>query len=117
VDSSDQLAVALAMAKAGRKRRPKLAPAKFAQRLALEKLLQRDRYCAVFALWRSCRRNACRRHRRCGGDADACLRRALDRVPQQVQWRARQEILAATAANLGAPERQARQCTPRDLYE
>jgi len=49
-------------------------------------------------------------------DAGACLKRALATVPHEVQWRARQEILAATPQNIGAPERAARQCMPSDLY-
>jgi hypothetical protein len=37
-------------------------------------------------------------------------------VPHTVQWQARQMVLAATPANLGAPERAARQCMPREFY-
>jgi hypothetical protein len=33
-----------------------------------------------------------------------------------MQWQARQQILAATPQNIGAPERAARQCMPSDLY-
>jgi hypothetical protein len=79
--------------------------------------LQQRRYCDAFALWRTCPLKACRRQCRCGGDAAGCLRRALDRVPHALQWRARQAILEATPRNIGAPERAARQCMPRDLYE
>jgi hypothetical protein len=75
------------------------------------------RYCDAFALWRSCARKACRRQRRCCGKVAGCLRRALDRVPHPEQWRARQDILKTTPRNIGAPERAARQCMPRDLYE
>jgi hypothetical protein len=35
---------------------------------------------------------------------------------RMLQWRARQDILDATPRNIGAPERAARQCMPRDLY-
>jgi hypothetical protein len=38
-------------------------------------------------------------------------------VPRDLQVRARQKILAATPRNIGAPERAARQCMPRDFYE
>jgi hypothetical protein len=82
-----------------------------------EKALQQRRYCDAFALWRSCSHKACRRQCRCCGEAANCLRRALDRVPHALQWQARQDILAATPRNIGAPERAARQCMPRDLYE
>jgi hypothetical protein len=106
-----------AMLKAGLKPKPKLKPVDYARRLAVEKALQQRRYCDAFALWRTCPRMACRRQQRCGGDAAGCLRRALERVPHPEQWRARQGILDATPRNIGAPERAARQCMPRDLYE
>jgi hypothetical protein len=93
-----------AMVKAGHKRKPKLSPVQ-------------KRYCDAFALWRRCGRKSCRRKGECSGDQNACLKRALDRVPHRVQWRARQDILEATPFNIGRPERAARQCMPRDFYE
>jgi hypothetical protein len=115
--NKDQNFAALsAMLKAGLKPKPKLSATEYARRLAVEKALQQRRYCDAFALWRTCPLKGCRRQGRCGGDAAGCLRRALDRVPHQEQWRARQDILAATPRNIGAPERAARQCMPRDLY-
>jgi hypothetical protein len=105
------------MSKAAPARKPKLTPAQYAARLAAEKALQQRRYCNAFASWRSCRRNACRRRYACSGDVNACLQRALDRVPHQLQWRVRQDILAATPSNIGGPERKARQCMPDDFYE
>jgi hypothetical protein len=116
-NKAENFAVLSAMLKAGMKPKPKLSPIEYARRLAVEKVLQQRRYCDAFALWRSCQSKACRRQRRCCGDAAGCLRRALDRVPHPEQWRARQDILAATPRNIGAPERAARQCMPRDLYE
>ena len=110
-------AVLSAMLKAGMKPKPKLSPIEYARRLAVEKVLQQRRYCDAFALWRSCARKACRRQRCCCGEAAGCRRRARERVPHPEQWRARQDILAATPRNIGAPERAARQCMPRDLYE
>jgi hypothetical protein len=106
-----------AMFKAGLKRKAKLSPAAHAQRVAVECELQAARYCDAFALWRRCRLKRCRRRRACDGDAHACLKRTLDRVPQSRQAQARQTILDATPHNIGAPERQARQRMPRDLYE
>jgi hypothetical protein len=47
----------------------------------------------------------------------SCLAAALTRIPQHAQWRARQDVLAATPANIGKPERAARQAMPSDLYE
>jgi hypothetical protein len=114
---NDEFAVSLAMLKAAPKRKPKLNPVEHARRFTLEKILQRGRYCNVFALWKTCRHQPCRRHRSCGGDQNACLKRALDRVPRDIQWRARQDIIEATPLNFGRPEREARKCMPRDLYE
>ncbi|MGA8611404.1 MAG: hypothetical protein WB760_06750 [Xanthobacteraceae bacterium] len=113
----DEFAVSLAMQKAAPKRKLKLNPVEYARRFALEKILQRWRYCKAFALWKTCRRKPCRRHRACSGDQNACLKRALDRVPHDIQWRARQDIIEATPLNFGGPEREARKCMPRELFE
>jgi hypothetical protein len=115
--NNQNFAVLSAMLKAGMKPKPKLSPIEYARRFAVEKALQQRRYCDAFALWQTCPRKACRRQRRCGGDPNGCLRRALDRVPHPLQWRARQDILDLAPRNIGAPERAARQCMPRDLYE
>jgi len=116
-NDAEKFAVMAAMLKAGHKAKLKLKPAEYAKRFAIEKMAQQRRYCDAFALWRSCARKACQRQGACGGDAQACLRRALERVPHPEQWRARQAILDATPRNISAPERAARQCMPRDLYE
>ena len=116
-NNNENLAVLSAMMKAGMKPKPKLSAIEYARRLAVEKVLQQRRYCDAFALWQTCPRKACGRQRHCGGEAAGCLRRALDRVPHALQWQARADILAATPRNIGAPERAARQCMPRDLYE
>ena len=116
-NKDQNFAVLSAMLKAGMKPKPKLSAIEYARRLAVEKALQQRRYCDAFGLWRTCSRGACRRQRRCGGEAAGCLRRALDRVPHPLQWRARQDILESTPRNIAAPERAARQCMPRDLYE
>ena len=116
-NKDQNFAVLSAMLKAGMKQKPKLSAIEYARRLAVEKALQQRRYCDAFALWRCCSHKACRRQGHCGGEAAGCLRRALDRVPHALQWRARQDIIEATPRNVGAPERAARQCMPRDLYE
>ena len=97
-------------------RRRKLTAEEFTARYKAEKTLQRGRYCEAFALWRQCADRRCRRARACAGDRVACLKRALASVPHAEQWQARQDILAATPQNIGAPERAARQCMPLDLY-
>ena len=114
---NSEFRVLSAMVKAGLKRKAKLNPVAHARRAAIEAELQARRYCGVFALWRRCRRADCRRRRACGGDAHACLKRAFDRLPQRMQFQARQKILDATPRNIAAPEREARQRMPRDLYE
>ena len=97
-------------------RKPRLAPEEYAARYAAEKALQQRRYCDAFRLWLRCRLKACRRNAACRGDANACLKRAVDRIPRAWQWQARQTILKSTAANLGGPERAARHCMPLDFY-
>ena len=94
----------------------RLTAEQFIARYKAEKSLQRGRYCEVFELWRRCTSRRCRRQRACAGDHAACLKRALPAVPHGAQWQAREKILAATAKNIGAPERAARQCMPVDLY-
>jgi hypothetical protein len=97
-------------------RRPKLTRLQFAARYKAERMQQQQRYSAAFALWRKCTNRRCRRVGACTGDASACLKRALAAVPHAAQWQARQQILAATPDNIGAPERAARQCMPGDFY-
>ena len=101
--SNDDFAIYFAMMKAGYERKPKLSPAEYARRLAIEKLKLQRHYSEVFALWRDCGRPACRRHQGCIGDRPACLQRGLDFVPHDVQRRARQKILAATPAQYRRP--------------
>ena len=100
-----------------RKSRPELTAARYAERFEAEKVLQQRRYCDAFALWRSCGEKACLRDRSCRGDHAGCLRSALEAVPGDLQRRARQDILVATPANIGGPERRARLCMPRDFYD
>ncbi len=85
-------------------------------RFKAEAALQQRRYCCAFKLWRDCPLKRCRKLRMCGGDAKACLKRAIVGVPREVQWQARQDILRGTPRNIGAPERAARQCMPYDFY-
>jgi hypothetical protein len=91
---------------------------KYAARFAAEKAWQQKRYCDAFELWRSCSSKRCKHNRRCCGDADKCLAKAvaLDRVPRRLALQTRQDILTATPRNIGSPERAARQCMPIDFY-
>ena len=116
MDESD-FRVLSAMVKAGLKRKVKLDPVTHARRVAVESELQARRYNDAFVLWRRCRRKMCRRRRGCAGDPHACLKRSVGRVPHPAQVKARETILAAMPHNISAPEREARQRMPRDLYE
>ena len=53
----------------------------------------------------------------CTGDQNACLKRGENSIPREIQWQARQQILAATPANAGVPERLAREFLPASFYE
>ena len=56
-------------------------------------------YCEVFAFWRKCESKPCRRHRRCCGEAAACLMRGLPTVP------AAEREAAEKAVRAGGPRR------------
>ncbi len=92
-----------------------LTPEQYAERLDAEKTALTLHYCNAFKFWRACPLRLCRKARTCSGDANACLKRREHEVPREDQWRARQQILAATPAHAGPPERTAREFLPRDL--
>ena len=97
-------------------REAKLTTARYAERFEAEKAAQQRRYCDAFETWRHCGQKQCRRNRACRGDQSGCLARALLVVPREQQQRARQDILAATPAHIGGPERNVRLYMPRDFY-
>jgi hypothetical protein len=97
--------------------KPKLTTVGYAERFEAETVRQQRRFCDAFEAWRRCKDKACRRDGTCRGEARACLRRALDTVPREVQRRVREDILAATPKNLGGPERAVRLCMPLDFYD
>jgi hypothetical protein len=96
-------------------RKPNLTADQYAARFKAERARQVRRYCDAFELWRRCMTRLCRRNNACRGDAHACLACAIDVVPHAIQWRTRQDMLAAMPQNIGAPERAARLCMPRDF--
>jgi hypothetical protein len=100
-----------------RQTKPKLTTVAYAERFEAETVAQQRRYCDAFETWRGCKGRACRRDRACRGEARACLRSALGTVPREVQWQAREKILAATPKNFGGPERQVRLCMPHDFFD
>jgi hypothetical protein len=97
--------------------RPKLTTAGYAERFAAEVARQQRRFCDAFGQWRSCDRKRCRRDRACRGDPHACLGEALAVVPRDRQRRAQRDILAATPATVGGPERAVRLCVPDDFFD
>jgi hypothetical protein len=108
--------VLTAMLKAGLKRKPKLKPVVYARRMATELTAQRRRYCNTFELWRTCRHRSCQRLHACDGDPAKCLARGIAGIPRERQMQARNTILATTADNISAPERDARQRSPIDCF-
>jgi hypothetical protein len=96
-------------------RKRMLTAAQFVARFKAEKALQQWRYCKVFSLWRQCPVKRCRRDQICRSNKPMCMLLAYRQLPHRAQWQARQGILDATPANIGAPERAARQCMPYDL--
>jgi len=51
-------------------------------------------YCDALAFWRRCSRQSCKRHRRCCGEAPACLLRGLMFVPPSRRLRAQKKVIA-----------------------
>jgi hypothetical protein len=94
---------------------PKLTAEQYAARFAAEKAALQRHYCNVFRFWRGCPLRRCRKARTCSGDAHVCLKRRAQEVPRDIQWQARQQILAATPADAGPPERMAREFLPGGL--
>jgi hypothetical protein len=89
---------------------------RLAARFAAEVTALQRHYCTVFKFWRTCPLKLCRKVRACSGDAKDCLKRRIAEVSREVQWDARQHILAATRADAG-PERAAREFLPGALAE
>ncbi len=87
----------------------------YAVRFAAEKATLRRHYCEVFGFWRSCALKRCRKVRTCSGDAELCLRRRAREIARDMQWQARRQILAATPADAGPAERNARELLPGAL--
>jgi hypothetical protein len=96
-------------------RTPRLSWQKFMVRFEAEKTKQQQRYCERFALWRECPVKLCRRDRTCRGHLNYCMVHAIHTLPRHDLLQARKDILDATPANTGAPERAARWCSPHDL--
>ena len=93
-----------------------LTPEQYTARFNAEKAKLQRAYCTMFKFWRTCRFKPCRKARACRGDQDACLKRGEKLVPRDIQWEARRQMLAATPANAGPPERMAREFLPGSFY-
>jgi hypothetical protein len=57
-------------------------------------------YCDAFAFWQNCTQKACRRHRRCAGDARHCLGTRFWSVPNRQRQRAQAAVIAGGARRL-----------------
>ncbi len=92
-----------------------LTPERYLARFTAEKATLARAYCDLFKFWRDCPCKRCRRARRCSGDHTICVRRCETEIARDIQWQARQQILQATSARAGPPERTAREFLPGDL--
>jgi hypothetical protein len=92
-----------------------LTAAQFVKRFKAEMDLQQRRYCQALALWRQCPVKRCRRDRTCRSDQPFCMVTAHFRWSAGAQQAVRQHILDATPANIGAPERAARELMPYQI--
>jgi hypothetical protein len=99
-----------------KKAKTKLTPEDYTARFDAEKAIMQRKYCDIFKFWRNCPFRRCRKARACTGDQKVCLKRGEPSIPRQRQWQARQQILAATPGNAGAPERMAREFLPMSFY-
>ncbi len=93
----------------------KLTPEEWQARFdAAAKAAQRE-YCNIFKFWIACRYKPCRRAKTCSGDALACLKRSLNRVPGEIKNRAFDRIVWETPATADAPTKTARRFSPHDF--
>lgn len=90
------------------KAKEKLSPEQWQARFNAAADAARREYCNMFKFWQACRYKPCRRATRCSGDARACLKRGIERVPYDDQFAATNRIIAATAADADAPSQSAR---------
>ena len=90
-------------------------PKDWCARFAAEAARLQLHYCNLFRFWRDCRSKRCRRHRRCCGDTNACLKSRIGEIARPAQFQARQAVLAATPSNAGRAEREARALMPYDV--
>ncbi|HKM87375.1 MAG TPA: hypothetical protein VJX48_02105 [Xanthobacteraceae bacterium] len=99
-----------------KKPKQKLTQEDYVARFNAEKAVMQRKYCDIFKFWRSCPLRRCRKARASTGDQNACLKQGEQSIPRDIQWQARQQILVATPANVGAPERLAREFLPGSFY-
>jgi len=88
----------------------------YVARFNAEKAALARHYCTVFKFWLSCPFKPCRKARRCRGEQNACLKRNIERIPRDIQFQARQRIIAATPPAAGPPERMAREFLPMGFF-
>jgi hypothetical protein len=59
-------------------------------------------YCEALKFWRRCALRSCKHHRRCCGEATACLLRGLIHVPQSRRLKARKQVIAGGPRRVAA---------------
>jgi hypothetical protein len=65
-------------------------------------------YCNGFEFWRGCRYKPCRCAHQCRGAAGRCLKRGLDRIPEEMQREVSLRVIAAIPADADVPTRAGR---------
>jgi hypothetical protein len=99
-----------------KKTEPSLTPEDFQKRFdAAASAVQRE-YCDIFAFWRGCKLEACRRAKACGGDPHVCLKRGFAQVPDDAADRALMRVTAATPVDADRPTQLARRMSPRSFF-
>jgi hypothetical protein len=73
-------------------------------------------YCTVFGFWRYCGVKPCCWPRACTGNADACLKRWVEKVPSKELRQAHNELLKATPPGIGEPELEVRRTEPTRFW-
>lgn len=66
-------------------------------------------YCEVLELWRSCQKPRCRRHRRCAGEPQPCLRRAYFNMPADRHDELQAQVIAGGPRRIPPATQTARQ--------
>jgi len=75
-------------------RKKRLSPKQYQARYNAALRATQALYCEVLELWRSCKKPRCRRHRRCGGAPEPCLRRVCFTLTADRQDELQAQVIA-----------------------